>query len=144
MERNRKLWAISLLALGVLVVGLQVQPASAQEFRGKFTLPCEVRWGLATLPAGDYSFTLNPNNTVRPIWVYRGLRAVAFVLPQGSRDPKSQRSVMIVEAGIVRELSLPQIGMALRFAAPKPTHRAAPEEEQLAQIIPVAAAGAGR
>jgi len=34
--------------------------------------------------------------------------------------------------------------LTLSFAAHNTTHRTAPEEEQLAQIIPVAAAGAGR
>lgn len=144
MERKQKLWAISLVGLGVLAVGLQAQPANAQECQGKFTLPSEVRWGMATLPAGDYSFTLDKGGLGSMVTIYRGSRPMAEILPQGFNDPESNRSVIVVEGGIVRELSLPQIGATLSFAAHRPTHRQTQEEEQMAQIIPVAATGAGR
>ena len=142
MERNRNLWVIRLLVLGVVAVGLHAKPASAQVFEGKFTLPSEVRWGLATLPAGQYSFTMDRANPVGLVRVYHGPRPVALILPQSFCDPNSQRSAMVVEAGIVRELSLPQIGVTLSFAAHKPAQRAAPQEKELAQIIPVTAVGA--
>ena len=138
------MWVRRLLVVGVLAVGLQAKPASAQSLEGKFTLPSEVHWGSATLPAGDYSFTLDQGNGEGLVRVSRGLEAVAMVQPLGYGDSKSKRSVIIVEAGIVRKLSLPQIGMDLSFAAHRPAHRAAPQEEELAQIIPVAAAGSGR
>jgi len=142
MERNRNLWVIRLLVLGVVAVGLHAKPASAQEFQGKFTLPSEVRWGLATLPAGDYSFELDEANPKGLVSVCRGRQTVAFVMPLDYGDSESKRSVIVVEAGIVRKLSLPQIGMDLSFGAHKPAHRAAPREEELAQIIPVTAVGA--
>ena len=144
MEKNRSLSIVKLLVLGVLAVGLQAKPANAQVFRGRFTLPTEVRWGMATLPAGDYSFTWDKSGIDGRVSVYRGMRPVAFILPQGLRDPKSERCEIVVEAGIVRELSLPQIGVTLSFAAHNPTYRAAPQEAQLARIILVAAAGAAR
>ena len=142
MEKNRNLSLIRLLVLGVLAVGLQAKPAHAQVFQGKFTLPSEVHWGLATLPAGDYSFELDAANPKGLVGVCRGRQTVAFVSPLGYGDSESKRSVIVVEAGIVRKLSLPQIGMDLSFAAHKPAHRAAPQEEVLAQIIPVTVVGA--
>jgi len=141
METNRKPWVIGLV-LGVLVVGLTSKPASAQVFRGKFTLPSEVRWGMATLPAGDYSFGLDKKGMDGLVTVYRGARPVAIIPHQGANDPKQERSLIVVEAGRVRELSLPQIGETLCFAAHNPTHRAAPQEKELAQAIPVTAVGA--
>ena len=142
MKTNRKLSIVSLLALGVLAAGFNPKPASAQEFEGKFTLPSEVRWGLATLPAGQYSFTMDRANPVGLVRVYHGPRPVALILPQSFRDPNSERSAIVVVAGIVRKLSLPQIGLDLTFAAHKPAHCAAPQEEELAQTIPVTAGGA--
>ena len=142
MKTNQKLSIVSLLALGVLAAGFNAKPASAQELEGKFTLPSEVHWGLATLPAGDYSFKLDAANPKGLVGVCRGLQTVAFVSPLGYGDSESKRSVIVVEAGIVRKLSLPQIGRDLSFAAHKPAHRAAPQEEELAQIIPVTAVGA--
>jgi hypothetical protein len=142
MKTNQKLSIVSLLALGVLAAGFSAKPASAQVFQGKFTLPYEVHWGLATLPAGDYSFKLDEGYPEGRIDVCRGPQAVAFVQPLGYGNSKSNRSVIVVEAGIVRKLSLPQIGMDLTFAAHKPAHRAPPQEKELAQIIPVTAVGA--
>ena len=144
MDRNRNVWVLRLLVLGVVAVGLHAKPATAQVFEGKFTLPSEVRWGLATLPAGQYSFTMDRANPVGLVRVYHGPRPVALILPQSFCEPNSKRSAIVVEAGIVRKLSLPQIGMDLSFAAHRPAHRAAPHEIELAQIIPVAAAGSGR
>jgi hypothetical protein len=46
-------------ALGLIAVCASASPASAQDvFKGSFTLPANVRWGQANLPAGDYTFTL--------------------------------------------------------------------------------------
>ena len=143
MERNRKFWANSLMVLGMLAVGLQAKPARAREMQGKFTLPCEVRWGLATLPAGDYSFRTESSRDGL-VTIYRGTRPVASILPLARQDPTQKRSVIVVEAGFVRELSLPDIGESLRFAAHKPKHRQTREEEELAHTVPVLTAGAGK
>ena len=42
------------------LTGLSLLPtaAVAEDARGKFTLPREVRWGTAKLPAGDYSYSV--------------------------------------------------------------------------------------
>ena len=45
---------IAALALGALATSGKAQNA----LQGKFTLPFETHWGGATLPAGDYTFTL--------------------------------------------------------------------------------------
>jgi hypothetical protein len=144
METNRKVWVIRVLVLGVLVVGLNAKPASAQVFRGEFTLPSEVRWGLATLPAGAYSFTLDKCTVDSRLTIYRGTRYVAWILTNGIGDATSNRSEMVLQGGTVRELSLPQIGLTLYYPAYNPHHLPASEEPQLAQSIPVAAKGAGR
>jgi hypothetical protein len=135
---------LRLLVLAVLVAGFNAKPASAQVIQGKFTLPFTARWGLATLPAGNYSFTLDKDSTDSMVTVYRGTRRVAQVLTPGISYTTSGRSEMVLEGGTVRQLSLPQIGVTLDYPAHNPRHRAAPEEAQNARIIQVAAAGAGR
>ena len=46
--------------LFVVISGVSLLPASAvaEDSRGKFALPRDVRWGAAVLPAGDYSYTV--------------------------------------------------------------------------------------
>ena len=142
MKTNQKLSIVSLLALGVLAVGLSAKPASAQELEGRFTLPSAARWGLATLPAGDYSFKLDKSSADGMIRVYRGERVVTFVMPQGFGDRTSDRSEMVLVGRAVRELTLPQIGITLSFSDHNLRRRRAPKETELAQTIPVTAVGA--
>src|SRR6201984_1039276 len=55
MNPKKSLSTIQLLTLGLLVSFLWAGAANAAPlYRGRFTLPYEVRWGQAVLPAGDY------------------------------------------------------------------------------------------
>jgi hypothetical protein len=144
METNRKLTVLRLLVLGVLVAGFNAKPASAQIVRGKFTLPFTARWNLATLPAGDYSFTLDNSSADGKVTVYRGTRSVAMILTEAINYSTSDRSEMVLEDGAVRELRLPEIGLTFDYPTHNPRHQAAPEESQVAHIIPVAVASTGR
>jgi hypothetical protein len=144
MKTNQKFTVLRLLVLGALAAGLSAKPASAQDIKGKFTLTSATRWGLATLPAGNYSFTLDHNYPGSVVMVFRGTHTVALIPTRGFSYTTSGASEMVLEDGNVRELSLPQIGVSLHYPTPKPGHRAAPQEPQAAQIIPVGAVGAGR
>ena len=46
--------------LFITLTSLSLLPSTAlaEDARGKFTLAREVRWGMAVLPAGDYSYTV--------------------------------------------------------------------------------------
>lgn len=57
MNVNRYLRFCGLFALALLAISTIPTVASAQAFRGKFTLPFSARWGGIDLPAGEYSFT---------------------------------------------------------------------------------------
>ncbi len=144
MKTNHKFTVLRLLVLGVLAAGLHAKPASAQSFQGNFTLSSTAHWGLATLPAGDYSFTLNHQSPGSMIVVTRGTENVALIATRVISNTTSGRSEMIVENGNVRKLSLPQIGVTLDYPGHGAGRRAAPREPQLAQIIPVTTTGAGR
>ena len=51
---------IAIATFGLIAICASASSASAQNaFQGKFTLPNDVRWANATLPAGDYSFSLS-------------------------------------------------------------------------------------
>jgi hypothetical protein len=50
VKRNVVFSALALVALASVTL-----PANAQNYRGKFTLPFEARWGVADLQPGDYT-----------------------------------------------------------------------------------------
>jgi len=144
MKTNRMSTVLRLLLMGVLVAGFNAKPTSAQVFQGKFTLPSAIRWGQATLPAGDYSFTLDHDYPGSKFTVFSGTQTVAQIPTGGISYTTSGRSEMVLENGNVRKVSLPQIGITFGYPANNPRHRAAPRAPQLAQVFPVAATGTGR
>ena len=50
---------VKVMVVAALAAGSVARTASAQVLRGRFTLPYEVRWGKAVLPAGTYSITMD-------------------------------------------------------------------------------------
>jgi hypothetical protein len=141
MTLNRSFKLVAPLGLALLAVCFTANFASAQALEGKFTLPSATRWGRATLPAGDYSFTLDKDYLGSVVTVLRGTQRVALIPTAAISIIKSGRSEMLLENGTVREVSLPQIGVSLHYPL---SHQAAPQEPQAAQVIPVTAAGVGR
>ena len=131
---------LSSLALALLGPCL----ANAQGLSGKFTLPFEARWGLATLQAGDYSFKLQgaPGGS---LYLYRGKKPVAMIYAQSFDQKASAQNALVLfrddEAATVRELTLPSAGLVLYYAPHKFKRGSAPEERQTAQAIPIAVTG---
>jgi len=128
-----------------VVAALNAGLASAQNVRGNFTLPFEARWGLATLPAGDYSFNLAHATVDGTLQLYRGTKAVALIRCQGYNEIKDRTgsSAVIVtrEKGgsspAVTALRLAPAGMVFSYATHQPKHGEAPREREIAQTIPV-------
>ncbi len=85
MTSIRKFVFAALLA--ATAVSFSPAPASAQEpARGKFTLTHQVRWGNATIPAGEYSFSFEPENasSVLVLSKLSGARAGFMMLVPGT------------------------------------------------------------
>ena len=144
MKTSRMFTAVRLMVLGVLVAGFNAQLAHAQAFRGKFTLASTASWGSATLPAGQYSFTLDKSTMEGKVTVYRGNNAVAMIPTNAIDQATSGSCELVLEGGMIREARLPMIGVTLAYLAHNPGHRAAPQEPLAAQVIPIAATRAGR
>jgi len=125
----------------LLAACLTAGHANAQEFQGKFTLPFQARWGQATLPAGDYTFTVGSPGKPFHLYLYSGRKCVGMILAQSFDKTYFGPAELTVEEGTVRTLNLPEIGIALQYAPKHSKQLTAPEERQLAQLVPVRAAG---
>jgi hypothetical protein len=79
---------LAIAAFALIAATVSAMPASAQAaFKGSFTLTSDVRWGQASLPAGDYTFTLQSSAIPARIVVI-GANGSQFVLTS-SMDVKS-------------------------------------------------------
>jgi hypothetical protein len=116
--------------------------ASAQESaKGKFTLTHDAHLGNATLAAGDYAFSFDPDNGSRMLNLSKlsGARTGYMVLVTDTEDSKpSDQSRLILEAtpdgSYVSAMQLPEFGMTLHFSVPPHTER------QIAKAATTAAA----
>jgi hypothetical protein len=127
--RNR---VLVIAALALAAVCASAIPASAQGYKGSFTLTHAVRWQQAKLPAGDYSFEIR-SLTMPATMTVKGPNGSQFVTAVVVDQKASDRSMLIVEnrngSFAISELRLANIGRVLHYATPK-----APKDVELAQI----------
>jgi hypothetical protein len=147
MNSTRSLKSVRILLLAVLAAGLSASLASAEEYDGKFTLPFEARWGVAVLPAGDYTFRVDTNNDSCIVSVDQGLRHVALIMVDGgaSKGEVAGSSALIAvrSAGSyrIRALQLAELGVVLEYMPPKAERQILAQLPALFQRVPVIAAG---
>jgi hypothetical protein len=119
-------------AFALAAIFASATPATAQRvYKGSFTLPHEVRWQNATLPAGDYTFEMKSLETSSLIRL-NGPKGSQFIPALVADEKASEQSMLVIETrgsiSAVTELRLSGIGRTLRYAVPK-----APKDVELAQ-----------
>src|ERR1700722_5784149 len=120
-----KLTRIAAIAtFGLIAVCASASSASAQNaFQGKFTLPNDVRWANTSLPAGDYTFSLNSTTMSGRVYL-QGPNGGAFILTSMSdkRNEGDSSKLTIEHRGgvsFVRSMYLADLGVELTYRAPK-------------------------
>jgi hypothetical protein len=125
MNSLRRFAFAALLALTSLNIAPSL--ASAQDAaQGRFTLSHEVQWENATIPAGEYRFSLAPEHAGRLLTLSEltGTRQAFFLAVHDSRETKTtDRCELVVKtatggARYVSTMQLPESGMTLIFSAP--------------------------
>ncbi len=81
MSSKRVLTFVKQLVIVASIFGAAGTASAQAAFKGKFTLPYEVRWGQAVLAPGDYSITME--STSRPALITRLAGGGAFVMTVG-------------------------------------------------------------
>ena len=113
---------VAIATFGLIAICTSASSASAQNaFQGKFTLPNEVRWGDASLPAGDYTFSLK---TMFNQVSLQGPNGGAFILTSVIDERKEgDSSKLTIEhrggTSFVRSMYLADLGVELTYHAPK-------------------------
>jgi hypothetical protein len=123
MNSLRKFAVLALFTLGSLAI--LPGAASAQTASGSFTLPHEVNWQTAVVPAGDYRFSLEPKGasfflTLRNISGGHESFIIMVNNVASSEFSDFNRLVMVSRAGksFVSALDLPEFETTLHFAVP--------------------------
>jgi hypothetical protein len=118
--RNR---VLAIVAVGIAALCVNARPASAQAVRGHFTLPNEVRWQEATLPAGDYTFSIKTVSGPAQMELQGPNGGTFIVALTSSRADISGKSALILEyhsgTRVVREMYIAPIGVRFEYFVPK-------------------------
>jgi hypothetical protein len=105
--------------------------ASAQApASGKFSLPHDVYWQNAIVPAGEYRFSYDPGSGLGVLTLSKVNGAHAgfmFIVRDEENTKPSGLSRLLLEktaaGSYVEALQLPEFGMTLHFAAPSPVNK---------------------
>ena len=103
-----------LFATCVFTAAANAQPS----FEGKFTLPYEVQWNHAVLPAGEYFIQVDAKGRPAVVQSTSTGKSINTYTPILADREKGAASVTVTIRGKerrVRSVNLPQIGMSLIF-----------------------------
>jgi len=118
------------LVLGLLATGGYAQTA----YRGKFTLAIETHWGSATLPAGDYTFTLPSHGAPYKLYIQgHGVSAIIQATTAESTVASKRPQLNLVDIAdvyAVETFEAPGLGVNLTYWTPPQKHVARKEAHQ--------------
>jgi hypothetical protein len=131
--RHSKLLAklgVVALALGALATSGKAQ----RVYQGKFTLTVETQWGSATLPPGDYTFTLPTNSAPYRLYI-QGQEVSAIIqantADQGVVSERPQLNLVdITDVHTVQTFEAPELGVTFTYWTPTQKHMGFKEAHQ--------------
>jgi len=104
--------------------------------------------GRRPLGSRNYTFNLDGARAGDMVRVFQNGKVVAMLLPTSYTPAADGPAVLVIENGksgsTVREIRLPDSGVALYYGPHRPKHGTAAEEREVAQLIPITTANASR
>ena len=123
------------VGVAALALGAFATRGSAQNaYQGKFTLPFETHWGGATLPAGDYTFTLASASSPYKLYIH-GQAGDAIIMTvaadQKSASGHAQLNLVdIADVQTVETFEAPELGLIFSYWTPTQKHMGPREAHQ--------------
>jgi hypothetical protein len=107
---------VTVLVLGALAINGNAQIA----YEGKFTLAVETHWGSATLPAGDYTFTLKSNSNPYILYISgQGVSAIIMTNVTDQRVVSERPQLNLIETAngyTVQTFEAPELGVTFIYS----------------------------
>src|SRR6516164_3806296 len=134
--------AVTLLTIGAALACSNSAWAQASAI-GDFVLPVDVQWSGATLPAGQYHFSLSSGQRGGVLLIRDGQKGKMLAVTMGiGRTPDHSALTIVRRKGKwhVASLGLKNMGVTLEYSVPAPT-KAEHEMKASIQVIPVRITG---
>lgn len=103
-----------LMAIPAFTISANAEPV----YVGKFTLPYEVHWHRALLPAGEYTITVSSESAPALVRSTNGSKTLYTEVPIVANSGEGSASLLITTAGgqhTVRSMNSPLLGATLIF-----------------------------
>ena len=131
----RHLKLFTKVGLAALALGALATSGNAQNsYQGKFTLPFETHWGSATLPAGDYTFTMSSANSSYTLYVHgEKVNAIIRATATDEQVVSSHAQLNLVDIAdvqTVQTFDAPEIGKTFSYWTPAQKHTGHKEAHQ--------------
>lgn len=120
MESTRKTRMLLGIASIIAAAGSLGAQSGSPDLAGSFTLPSQVHWQTAVLPAGEYTFTVDLSGPLGRLAIRQGPKTVAFVVLQDKSEASTNdNSSMLLVGQRVRSLHLAPLGATYYFPGRK-------------------------
>ncbi len=131
----RHLKLFTKLGVAALALGALATSGNAQDsYQGKFTLTVETHWGSATLPPGNYTFTLPSNSAPYRLYIQgQGVSAIiqATTADQRAVSERPQLNLVdIADVHTVQTFEAPELGVTFTYWTPTQKHMGRKEARQ--------------
>ena len=131
----RHLKLFTKLGVAALALAALATSGNAQNvYQGKFTLTVETHWGSATLPPGDYTFTLPTNSAPYRLYVWgQEVSAIiqASTADQGVVSEHPQLNLVdITDVHTVQTFEAPELGVTFTYLTHTQKHIGRKEAHQ--------------
>jgi len=133
----RHLKLVAKVGAAALALGALATNGNAQNiYEGKFTLPFETHWGIATLPAGDYTFVMSSASSRYRLYI-RGERVNAMIMAVATDQRvvaghAQLNLVDIADTQTVKTFDAPELGKTFVYWTPAQKHMGRKEAHQKA------------
>ena len=131
----RHLKLFTKLGVAALALGALATSGNAQSvYQGKFTLPFETHWGSATLPAGDYTFTMASASSPYTLYIHgQGGTAIIRASAADEKVVSGHAQLNLIDVADtqnVETFEAPELGRIFIYWTPKQKHMGRKEARQ--------------
>ena len=121
-QHAKSLYGLALFACAMLLGGVPAQ--AQQEVRGKFTLPTQVSWGKAILPAGTYTYMVLSTGFPNILHVEGNGKSANIIATAWLSPTVASKDILTIiktkdGRSVVRKFSSQQLGLVFEYAIPK-------------------------
>jgi hypothetical protein len=141
---------VTKITIVAIVLGACATSGKSQNvYQGKFTLPVETHWGNATLPAGDYTFSVLSANEQYRLYIH-GQRT-NFIVPAITAETATPQHtqlnlVDVADVYTVQTFDAPKLGLTFTYWTPTKKHTSSREalQKNVAHAAPATQAAENR